>query len=248
MLDTTDGTSAVWQFHYFALATVLAGGSGIRATLPLFLISLFHQLDPEKVPLSPETEWLGYWFICACLLVLLVLEIVADLVPAFDHALHTVLTPVHPVAGAIAAFAPNYGGGLATHVPMAAVGGSLALMAHGGKSLFRAHSTATTGGTLNPLASICGTLGVVTTIVLAIFVAFLSIILAMAVVAFCIYSCRMLRQTRQQLSVRGAALVAVASQRFRRGSRGARAASPEVRTAEPGEARTQPLVTGEATA
>eukprot|EP00408_Alexandrium_pacificum_P024227 CAMPEP_0171205214 /NCGR_PEP_ID=MMETSP0790-20130122/26435_1 /TAXON_ID=2925 /ORGANISM="Alexandrium catenella, Strain OF101" /LENGTH=273 /DNA_ID=CAMNT_0011670727 /DNA_START=61 /DNA_END=882 /DNA_ORIENTATION=- len=250
LLSADDGAGALWQFHAFALATVLSGSAGVRATLPLFLISLFHLISPESVPLSPETEWLGYWFICVSLLVLLVIEILADLIPAVDHALHTILTPIHPIAGAVAAAAPDYGGGYATHVPMAVVGAALALSAHGGKSVFRATATSTTGGALNPLASICGTVGTTIAILLSTFVAVLSIILAMVVVGLCIYSLRSLRRARERFDVRRAGLVAVAAARFRRGGQqaeqqhGQEMRPPEViiSAAEPVEARAQPLV------
>lgn len=252
MLSATDGAGALWQFHAFAFATVLSGGAGIRATLPLFLISLFHLIDPDAVPLSPETEWLGYWFICACLLVLLIIEILADLIPAVDHALHAILTPVHPIAGAVAAAAPGYGGGWATHLPMAVVGAGLALTAHGGKSMFRATSTATTGGAMNPLASISGTVGTTLVIVLSAFVAVLSIILAVVVVGLCIYSYRNLRRAQQRISFRQAGMAVVGANRFRHAGQQAGAASagqelrPEMGEAESVEARARPLASAPA--
>mmetsp|Transcript_74773 Transcript_74773/g.167543 ORF Transcript_74773/g.167543 Transcript_74773/m.167543 type:complete len:263 (-) Transcript_74773:71-859(-) len=247
LLSATDGANAILQFHYFALGTVLAGGAGIRATLPLFFISLFHIIDPDKMPLSPEMEWLGYWFVCVLLLILLVVEILADMIPAVDHALHTILTPIHPIAGAVAAAAPTYSGGFLTHAPMALAGAGLALTAHTGKSMFRATSSATTGGTMNPLSSICGTLGTTVAIILAILVAVLSIILAMVVIGLCIYACRHGR--RRVRSAREAGLAVMGMNRFRRaGQEHAEARGHEMQpgevasAAEPAEARAQPLV------
>merc|ERR1719327_2366472 len=126
-------TGDVCRFWHIFLAASLAGGAGIRATAPLFLLSAFHLMNPEEYPLSHEAHWLGHQEVCIALGLLLALEVLADQVPAVDHALHAVLTPAHPITGALAACAPNYCGGLATRVPMAFIGASTALSVHASK-------------------------------------------------------------------------------------------------------------------
>uniref|UniRef100_A0A7S4Q224 DUF4126 domain-containing protein n=1 Tax=Alexandrium monilatum TaxID=311494 RepID=A0A7S4Q224_9DINO len=251
LLSATDGAGAVWQFHAFALATVLAGSAGIRATLPLFLVSLFHLIDPDHVPLSPQTEWLGYWFICVCLGILLIIEILADLIPAVDHALHAILTPVHAVAGALAAATPDYAGGWLARLPMAVAGAGLALSAHGSKSAFRVQSTATTAGAMNPATSICGTLSATLAIALSAFVTLLALVLAAMFIAFCVWSCITIRQTARRINFRQAGLAVIGANRFRRAGQAhdtagsaerGRLGPAEMSAVEPAEARARPLV------
>jgi len=218
LVGTTDGTSAIWELHKFALATILAGGAGIRATVPLFIISLVHQIDPDQVPLSGATEWLGYWFICLGLGILLLVEILADTIPAVDHALHWLMTPVYPVAGALAAASPDYGGGFVSHAVMAVLGGSLAFVFHGGKTTARAGTTAASGGALTPVASTAGTVGLMFTILLAIFLTILSVFLAIGVICMAVYAICFVKEqvSRRNPTFRETGFAVVAANRFRR--------------------------------
>merc|ERR1712232_300287 len=127
------------------------------------------------------------------------------------------MTFVHPIAGAIAAWAPDYGGGLATHVPMAVFGAALALSAHGGKMTVRAGTTVSTGGTGNMLQSICGTATLIAVCIAAIAAAIISVILAVAVMAGCIYSLVKIRQAmpKRDLAMRGVVMPAVAAVHWR---------------------------------
>jgi len=217
IVGTTDGTSAIWELHKFAMATVLAGGSGIRATVPLFLVSLIHHFDPKHVPLSEATEWLGYWFVCVGLGLLLIVEVLADTIPAVDHALHAVLTPVYPIAGALAAASPDYGGGILTHLTMAGLGGGLAFIFHGGKSTSRAGARTVAGGWWTPLQSLAGTVGVAGVILAVIFLVILSIFIAVGVICLGVYIVLFVKEAyRRRHSFRGTAMTAMAVNRFRR--------------------------------
>lgn len=141
----------IWDIF---LATALAGGAGIRSVAPIFLLSFFHRMDPELYPLSHGTQWLGHHGVCMFLGLVLLIEVVADQVPAVDHALHAILTPAHPITGALAAVAPAYCGGFQIKIPMAFIGATTALSVHAGKSAVRHVSSHTTCGTLNPIISI----------------------------------------------------------------------------------------------
>lgn len=179
-------TADVCRFWDIFLAAALAGGAGIRATAPLFLLSAFHLMSPEEYPLSHEAQWLGHQGVCIALGLLLALEVLADQVPAVDHALHAVLTPAHPITGALAACAPNYCGGLATRVPMAFIGASTALSVHASKAILRGASTGTTGGLLNPCISVVETVACVLLMLACFAVPFLAVIVA---VAFIVSTC-----------------------------------------------------------
>mmetsp|Transcript_82105 Transcript_82105/g.232742 ORF Transcript_82105/g.232742 Transcript_82105/m.232742 type:complete len:450 (+) Transcript_82105:50-1399(+) len=152
------GTSCHWGD--VALALALSCGAGVRATLPAFLLSCCHLMDPEEYTLSGYARFLqlGRPEVCAALGVLLALEIAADHIPSVDHALHTVLLPIHPLMGAFAAIAPGYCGGWYARVPMAVVGSALAFGVHSGKALVRMGVGGACCGMLNPLVSHCETL------------------------------------------------------------------------------------------
>eukprot|EP00747_Dinoflagellata_sp_TGD_P180952 gnl/TRDRNA2_/TRDRNA2_34269_c0_seq1.p1 gnl/TRDRNA2_/TRDRNA2_34269_c0~~gnl/TRDRNA2_/TRDRNA2_34269_c0_seq1.p1 ORF type:complete len:304 (-),score=44.02 gnl/TRDRNA2_/TRDRNA2_34269_c0_seq1:24-935(-) len=156
------------KFSDFAVAATMSGAAGIRATGPAFLLSLFHLLDPDEYPLSEQAQWLGHQRACVLLGVLLVLEILADHVPAVDHALHVVFAPAHPVMGAVVGVAPGYCGGWITRAPMAIMGASLAMSVHTSKAVFRAGSTNASFGMLNPVISWCETLLTLTLVLLSL--------------------------------------------------------------------------------
>lgn len=186
-------SSMLSEVHCLAAAIVLGASSGIRATVPLFIASLSHLINENWMPLSENTEWLGHWPVCLLLFLILVVEVVADAIPAVDHAIHAVCTPLYPLAGALAAAVPNYsssdtGGVTAVQIAMALIGGLLALGAHGGKASVRATSTATTGGLGNCVMSIVGTIGTTGIVVLALLAAVLSVLLAIAMVAGIVYT------------------------------------------------------------
>merc|ERR1740121_2663318 len=84
--------------------------------------------------------------------VLAVLESLADVVPAIDNLLDSIMTLVRPVAGFVVATAPDNG---SLEIPLAITGGIVALSLHLLKAGTRAVSTATTAGTCNPCISIC---------------------------------------------------------------------------------------------
>lgn len=148
------GTLDLCHFENFAIAACLAGSAGIRATLPAFLISILHQLNPQDYPISSEVHWIARPEICLLLGLLLLVEILADMIPAVDHAVHAILAPVHPAMGALMAITPDYCGGVLTKAPMAFAGAFMALGVHGGKAVVRAGSSATTGTIANPCVSV----------------------------------------------------------------------------------------------
>jgi len=245
ILGDAGSFGAIWQLHAFALSVVLGGGAGIRATVPLFIMSLVHLFSPDEVPLLPGTEWLGYWYICVGLGILLVLEILADMIPAVDNCLHTVLTPAYPVAGALAAAAPDYGGGLATHVPMAVVGAGLAFAVHGSKVAARVTSHASSGGIASPVVSGMGTVVLVITVVVAIFTTVLAIIFSVGFIALSVWGVRVLLRAREKRRLRRAEAAVQAAVRVQqaaaRANSGIATPSP-LDAAEAGEAREVPLV------
>lgn len=180
------GTAALCSFHHFAVAAVLSGGAGIRATMPAFLLSLFHQMDAAAYPLSPEFAWLARPEVCMLLGLFMVVEILADQIPAVDHALHAILVPAHPVVGGALAVAPAFCGGTLVKVPMAAAGAALAGAVHVQKTVFRATLGSSSGGCLNPLVSNCESLVATVAVVMSILSPPIAGLVALVLVGLCV--------------------------------------------------------------
>jgi hypothetical protein len=84
-----------------------------------------------------------------------VIELVGDKIPAVDHALDAIGTPLRPAAGALlaASVLGTVTDPLTSVVLGTAVGAPSALVPHFAKSALRAASTTVTGGLANPVLS-----------------------------------------------------------------------------------------------
>jgi uncharacterized protein DUF4126 len=137
-----------------ALAIGLAACAGLRAWLPLLLTGGLVRAGMIEVGSS-------FAFLSSDRALILfglasVIEIVADKVPAIDHALDAVGTVLRPVAATVLA-ASVFGSFLDPVAALAlglAVGAPTALVPHAGKSVLRAASSAFTGGLANPVISV----------------------------------------------------------------------------------------------
>jgi len=169
-----------WEF---TVAASLSGAAGIRATLPVFLVTILHQIDPEEYPIWDKLPWLAQSEVCTLFGLLLIVEILIDSIPALDHAGHAILLPAYPLLGGLVAIAPDYCGGLITRVPLAILGGFLAALVHFGRAIARMGSTASSAGCLTPFVSSCETLCAVIVVLASIF----SPTFALGAVAFFVY-------------------------------------------------------------
>jgi hypothetical protein len=137
------------------LGVSLAASTGLNVFLPLLLLSLAGRFHVGDVTLAGSFAWLASDAAVISLSVATVVEIVADKVPALDHALHVVATVAKPVAGALAASAAVGG---TMDVTMAAIvgliiGAPVAFGMHTVKSGTRVLSSSTTAGLANPIVS-----------------------------------------------------------------------------------------------
>jgi hypothetical protein len=114
------------------------------------------------------------------------LELVGDKVPAVDHALDVIGTPLRPAAGALlaASVLGTVSDPLTALVLGTAVGAPTALVPHALKTALRTVSTTLTGGLANPLLSVLEDIITVATVVLAILVPVLVVALLAATVYF----------------------------------------------------------------
>ncbi len=153
-----------------ALAIALAASAGLRAWLPLLLAGGLARLG--VLDLGPSFQFLASNKALLVFAVATVVEIVGDKVPAVDHALDAIGTPLRPAAGALlaASVLGTVSDPLTAIVLGTAVGAPSALVPHAAKTALRAVSTATTGGLANPLLSLIEDAVSVVTFVAAVLV------------------------------------------------------------------------------
>lgn len=133
----------------------LSASTGLNTWLPLLMMSVAAHFGLAGINLSGSFAWLGSTTAIAVLLVATFIEVLADKVPAVDHALHGVATFIRPVAAAVAMAAAFY-----KLDPMVAgvlglmIGAPTALGFHSLKAATRVGSSVTTMGCANPVLSL----------------------------------------------------------------------------------------------
>jgi hypothetical protein len=153
-----------------ALAVALAASAGLRAWLPLLLAGGLARLG--VLDLGSSFQFLGSTKALVLFGVATAIELVGDKIPAVDHALDVIGTPLRPAAGAVlaASVLGTVTDPLTSVVLGTAVGAPSALVPHAAKSALRATSTAVTGGLANPVLSFVEDAVSVLTFILAVLV------------------------------------------------------------------------------
>lgn len=166
-----------------ALGIGLAATAGLRAWLPLLLVGALSRLG--LLELGESFRFLSSTPALVLFGVATVAEVVADKVPAVDHALDVISTVIRPAAGALLSASALY----QVEDPLVAVviglcvGAPVALAPHAAKSAVRAASSATTAGIANPLVSF-----IEDGLAIALFVAVVILpLVSLAVLAFAIW-------------------------------------------------------------
>jgi hypothetical protein len=130
----------------------LSSSAGLNAYLPLLVVALLARFT-DLIRLDPPWTTLESGWVIGVLVVLLLIEILVDKVPAVDTVNDVIQTFVRPVAGAIL-FAASAGVVGETHPVLALICGLLvAGGVHAVKATARPVVTGTTGGVLNPAVS-----------------------------------------------------------------------------------------------
>jgi len=131
----------------------LSASAGLNAYIPLLIVGLLARYT-DYIKLTPPWDTLTDPWVLLVLAVLLLVEIVADKIPAVNHANDVIQSIIRPVAGAIL-FAAS--GHVITNInPVLAMicGLFVAGAVHGAKALaIRPAVTVATGGTATPLVS-----------------------------------------------------------------------------------------------
>ncbi|HOU41656.1 MAG TPA: DUF4126 domain-containing protein [Promineifilum sp.] len=133
----------------------LSGSAGLNAYIPLLVVALaarFPVSDP-LVKLQAPYDLLGSWWAIGLIAVLLVVEIVADKIPAVDSVNDGIQTFVRPAAGAIL-FAGSANVITDIH-PLLSLAAGLLLAGgvHATKAAARPIVTVSTAGVGNPVVS-----------------------------------------------------------------------------------------------
>ena len=181
-----------------ALAIALAASAGLRAWLPLLLAGGLARLG--VLDLGSSFAFLGSDKALMLFGVATIVELLGDKVPAVDHALDMIGTPLRPAAGALlaASVLGTVSDPLTALVLGTAVGAPAALVPHVAKSALRMVSTTLTGGLANPFLSLLEDAIAILTFVLAILVPVL-VVLLLAVTLF--IALRLVRRRAHSLEV-----------------------------------------------
>lgn len=173
--------SVIQAFLNLSAAFGLSASAGLNAYIPLLTIALVDRLTNGLMDLQGPWVWLSNWWTIGVLTVLLIIEILADKIPAVDTVNDIIQTVVRPTAGAILFAATTRA--IHLHPVVAAIcgviiaGGVHAVKA-GGRPVF----TATTGGVANPIVStiedIVSTIVSITSVVAPYLVLALVVVLA----------------------------------------------------------------------
>lgn len=183
----------------------LALSAGLNAFIPMVSIGLLARYT-DVVDLPTQWAWLENPWVLVVLGVLLVLDVVADKVPALDHVNDVVQTLVRPTSGGIV-----FAAGSSSQTPALTdpgefftssavvpfiIGLVLALSTHIAKASGRAVVNVSTAGLGAPVVSTIEDVSALTITVLAILVPVLVIVFLLILVA-------MLLWVRQRLARRG---------------------------------------------
>jgi len=140
-------------FLNLATAFGLSASAGLNAYIPLLVIALVDRLTDGLIDLQGSWVWLSNWWVIGVLAFLLLVEILADKIPAVDTINDVIQTVVRPAAGAILFAATTRA--IQLHPVIAAICGVIiAGGVHAVKATGRPAITATTAGVANPVISV----------------------------------------------------------------------------------------------
>jgi hypothetical protein len=178
----------------------LSASAGLNAYLPLLIVSISAKIGLFQ--LREPFDLLGSWWAIGILVVLTLVEVFVDKVPAADTANDVIGTVIRPAAGAVLFAASS---GVATEVPMPVLMGLGLLTAgsvHGVKTVSRPAVTVSTAGMGNPVVSTVEDIVSALTSVLAILLpGIIAIVAVFGIVLFLVWRIRRInrRQRRARL-------------------------------------------------
>jgi len=130
----------------------LAIPAGLNAYIPLLTVAVAERLG--WIELGEPYALLGEWWAIALIAVLLLVEVVADKVPAVDSVNDAIQTVVRPAAGGLLFVAATSGGEWLHPAVWVAAGVLVAGSVHAVKATSRPAVHASTGGAGGPVVSL----------------------------------------------------------------------------------------------
>lgn len=164
----------------YAFAYALTTSAGLRALLPLAVVSIAAHMGYLHPPMG--FAWLGSTTVTVILVALAVVEFFADKIPFVDHALHFVQVATKPAAAAILVAGTSHPQSHQVLITLMVLGALNALGIHAFTSTLRLGSSATTAGIANPALSTVEDVGAVGTTLLAFVAPFLAAFVALILV------------------------------------------------------------------
>jgi uncharacterized membrane protein len=181
-----------------AMGIGLAACAGLRAFLPLFVVSVAAKAG--YLPLAERFDWMGTWPALIIFGVAVAVELLADKIPIVDNALDVVQGIVKPAAGAMLAVAV-----LTELEPLHAVvlgiiaGGSAAGLVQLVKAKVRLVSSTLTAGLGNPFLSLIEDLIAILGSIVAVIVPFVLLTIAAVFLVFFFLAIRRFRRRADRL-------------------------------------------------
>ncbi|HLO15769.1 MAG TPA: DUF4126 domain-containing protein [Anaerolineales bacterium] len=166
----------------------LSASAGLNAYIPLLIVGLIGHYFPQTLTLAKPWDTLANPWIILLLCILVIIEMIADKIPAVNHVNDLIQTFIRPAAGAIAFAASTKAVTNINPVLALACGLLIAGTVHVAKAgAVRPMVTATTGGVGNVPVSIAEDLVSTVVSLLAIIVPVLIGTLLIVLAAFIIY-------------------------------------------------------------
>jgi len=167
----------------------LAGPAGLNAYIPLLVLALSDRAS-DKVTLAQPYDFISSTWFILILLMLLLIEIIVDKIPGFDHANDLIQSVIRPASGAVLLMATTNDENVINPVIAMILGLGVAGGVHAVKTVSRPAVTISTGGLGNPIVSMLEDGIAVIISVLAILLPILAVILFIVLAVFIYYSYR----------------------------------------------------------
>lgn len=185
----------------------LAAAAGMNAYIPLLLVGLANRLLPQVLTLPEGWAWLSNGWVLAIIGVLLLIEVIADKIPAVDSINDILQTVVRPASGGLVFGSSSGATTVAVQDPAAffasnqwvpiVIGVVIALTVHGVKATARPVANTVTAGAAAPALSTAEDVGAVILTVLAIVLPVLALLCAAAAMVFAVVAVRRRRRARR---------------------------------------------------
>jgi hypothetical protein len=163
----------------------LAAPAGVNAYIPLLAVALAERFG--WIALREPFDLLGSWWFIALAAVLLLVEMVADKVPAVDHVNDAIQTFVRPAAGGLVAVASSGEGRVEPWLLLVA-GVLIAGGVHAVKASARPLINAATGGVGAPVVSTAEDVGAAGVTVMAFVLPVLTFLAVLAFIGFALWA------------------------------------------------------------